>query len=184
MLYRSYLWAPALFTVTPLLLQKLRPAHILLISIVIAIVFARLSENRLEVFSSDYALWNEAVMHSERDKVQTPMLARQYFNRGLNYFKGRNSKAAIADFNRALNCSPRYLLALNGKGRALMNIGQYDAAKSCYEQSLIIKPDYVPTLLGHAQACIKLGDNACAKRDIQKSCDLGYFFACSTLKKL
>jgi tetratricopeptide (TPR) repeat protein len=182
-LYRSYLWAPALFAATPLLLQKLKPAHILLIGIVVAAGLARLSEGRLAVFNSDYALWDEAVKHSERDSVQTPMLARQYFNRGLNYFKVRNPKAAIADFDRALQFSPRYLLALNGKGRALILLGQYKAAKSCYEQSLAIKPDYIPTLLGHAQACMKLGDKACAENDIQKSCDLGYVIACSDLKK-
>lgn len=177
-LYRSYLWAPALFAAIPFLLYKARPRFILMAGIFVAAALASLAQQRLETFDSEYALWNEAAQLAERDDIKTPMRARQYYNRGLAELAAKHPQSALKDFDRALGFSHRYLLAFHGRGLALMRMGSYAEARASYDQALAIKPDFAQSLLARSGACSKMGDEICADNDLKKTCELGYVLAC------
>ena len=177
-LYRSYLWAPALFAALPLLLHKLRPQFILLAGIVVAAGLATLAQERLMTFSSEYAVWNDAIHLAERNEVKSLMRVRQYYNRGLAYLVDKRPQSALEDFERALSFLPRDVLSNNGKGLALMRLGRFQEAKASFDQVLAIKPDYAQTLLARSGACTKIGDEVCADNDLKKACELGSVVAC------
>jgi hypothetical protein len=182
-LYRSYLWAPALFAALPLVLHKLRPRFVLTAGIAIAAVLAVFAQERLTTFNSEFAIWNDAIHLAERSEVKSPMRARQYFNRGSAFLNARHPQSALEDFDRALNFSSRSLLAFNGKGLALMRLGRFQEAKASFDQALAIKPDYAQTLLARSAACTKIGDEVCADNDLKKACELGYVVACYNREK-
>ena len=181
-LYRSYLWAPALFAATPLLMYKLKHRYILAIGIVVAASLATLAHERLKTFDSSYALWNDAVKLAERDNTKTPMRARQYYNRGFAIVRKR-PQDALADFNRALTFSHKYLQIYQSRGIALMQVGRYLEARISLDQALAINPNFTQALLTRSVICSKLGDKACADRDSKKACELGDFLACYYVKK-
>lgn len=177
-LYRSYLWAPALFAALPLVLHKVRLQFILAAGIAVATVLAPLAQERLMTFSSGYAVWSDAIHLAERSEVKSPMRARQYYNRGSALLNANHTQSALEDFERALNFSSRYLLAFHGKGLALMRLGRFREAKASFDQALALRPDYSPTLLARSGACTKIGDEVCADNDLKKACELGYVVAC------
>ena len=177
-LYRSYLWAPALFAAMPLLFYKVRPQFILVAGIVVATVLTALAHERLMTFSSEYAVWNDAIHLTERREVKSPMLARQYYNRGLAYLADKRPEIALEDFEHALSFLPKDVLSHHGKGLALMRLGRFREAKSSFDQALAIKPDFAQTLLARSGACSKIGDEVCADNDLKKACELGYVIAC------
>ncbi len=182
-LYRSYLWAPALFAALPLLLYKLRPRFILMTGVFVAAVLATLAHERLKTFDSSYALWNDAVELAERDNTKTPMRARQYYNRGAALLLANHVQDALNDFNRAISFSHRYILAINGKGLVLMRLKRYAEAKASFDQAISIKPDYVQAMVARSDACSKMGDTACADNSLKKACELGYGVACYIREK-
>ena len=151
-------------------------------SVVVA-TLATLAHERLKTFDSSYALWNDAVKLTERNDARTPMLARQYTSRGLASLVARQPQYALSDFDRALTFSHRYILAIHGKGLALMQLGRYADAKTSFDQALMIKPDFIPSMLARSGACSKLGDSVCANNDLKKACDLGAPLACYFLEK-
>jgi uncharacterized membrane protein (UPF0136 family) len=177
-LYRSYLWAPALFAAIPLVFHKVRPQLILVAGIVVATVLAVLAQERLMTFSSEFAVWGDAIHLAERSEVKSPMRARQYYNRGSAFLNSKRPQSALEDFERALSFSSRYLLAFHGKGMALMRLGRFREAKASFDQALAIKPDYAQTLFARSVACSKIGDEVCADNDLKKACALGYTLAC------
>lgn len=182
-LYRSYLWAPALFAALSLVFIKLRPRYWLAASLVAFPILAVLAQDRLTVFDSEYAVWNEAIHLAAKDDIKSPMRARQYSNRGSFSLNHGRPQDALEDFKRALDFSPRYILALNGKGVALTRLKRYSEARASLDESLAIKPDYPQTLMAHAAACDKLGDKTCTVNDLTKACKLGAVLACYTLDK-
>lgn len=177
-LYRSYLWAPALFAATPLLLNRLRPSYILMAGIIVAACLATLAHDRLTTFDSSYALWNDAVNLAERDSIITPMRARQYYNRGAASLAEKRPQNALADFDRALTFSHKYLQIYQSRGIALMQVGRYLEARTSLDQALAINPNFTQALLTRSVICSKLGDKACADRDSKEACKLGDFLAC------
>jgi protein O-mannosyl-transferase len=182
-LYRSYLWAPALFAATPLLLYKLKPRYIMAIGIVVAASLTTLAHERLATFDSSYILWNDAVKLAERDNIKTPMRARQYYNRGTASLAAKHPQDALADFDRALTFSHKYLQIYQSRGIALMQLGRYPEARASLDQALAINPNFTQALLTRSVICSKLGDQACADRDSKKACELGDFLACYYVKK-
>jgi tetratricopeptide (TPR) repeat protein len=182
-LYRSYLWAPPLFAALALVLHRRRLSVLLAAGAVILPLFAVLAQGRLETFRSEFAVWDDAIRLAEQDNVKSPMRARQYFNRGSYYLNARQPQAALEDFERALGFSSRYVLALNGKGIALMRLGRYSEARSSLDLSVAIKPDYPQTLLARADVCNKSGDDACAVSDLKKACALGAVVGCYVLDR-
>lgn len=182
-LYRSYLWAPALFAATPLLLLQFRPQSALFIGAMVGAGLAALSYQRLATFDSPYVLWNEAIRLNEKENIKTPMLARPYTNRGLALLKAKHPKDALADFDRAISYSHKYIIAIQGRGIALMRLNRYTDAKASFDQALAIRPDFILALLARSDACSKMGDQTCADNDLKKACQLGAPFACYLLHK-
>lgn len=182
-LYRSYLWMPYLFSAMPLLLNRLKSRQILLSSIIVVAVLSALTFEKLKTFDSSYAVWDDAIRLAERDNIRTPMLARMYYNRGAALLTDHDPLDALNDFNRAISFSHRYILAINGKGLALMRLKRYAEARASFDQVISIKPNYVQSLVARSDACSKIGDEVCADNDLKNACDLGYGVACLIREK-
>ncbi len=177
-LYRSYFWAPFLFSAMPLLLNEFKARHIILAGIVIAGLLSILTHEKLKTFDASYALWDDAIRLAERNDTKSPMLARMYYNRGLALLTDHHPQDALNDFNRAIGFSHNYILAINGKGLALMRLKRYAEARASFDQAISIKPDYVQSMVARSEACSKMGDEVCADRDLKRACNLGYSIAC------
>ena len=94
-LYRTYLWIPFLFLLTPVLTNDLTEKWFWPLVLGTALAFAAISTDRLRSFSSDYALWDDAVKKLP-DEV-TPGTARAYNNRGRAKLRLGDAKGAIKD---------------------------------------------------------------------------------------
>ncbi len=177
-LYRSYLWAPFLFSAMPLLLNRLKSRQMLIAGIAVAAVLSELTHEKLRTFDSSYVLWNDAIRLSEHDDVRTPMRARQYYSRGAALLADHHPQKALNDFDRAISFSHKYVLAINGKGLALMRLKRYAEARASFDQAISIKPDYAQSMVARSDACSKMGDEVCADSSLRKACELGYGVAC------
>ncbi len=182
-LYRSYLWAPALFAATPLLLYRIRPKYILFIGTIVCAGLTTLSYQRLTTFDSPYVLWNEVILLNEKEHIRTPMLARSYTSRGLALLEAKHPQHAIEDFDRAIGFSHRFILAIHGRGLALIRLKRYAEARANFDQVLAIKPDFIQSMLARSDACSKMGDRACADSDLKEACHRGAALACYLLHK-
>ncbi|MDT9186184.1 tetratricopeptide repeat protein, partial [Limnospira sp. PMC 289.06] len=65
-----------------------------------------------------------------------------YNNRGFAHRSQGNYKAAIADYNRAIEINPNYHNAYNNRGFAHRSQGNYKAAIADYNRAIEINPNY------------------------------------------
>lgn len=156
---RMYLPMMGFAVVLALLLERWKPAAALA-----AIALAAVSVARTQVWSSDAALWREAVRRAP-DKVRPlvqlsrnvpageaiPLLqrARQLApddasvaaETGKVLMAEGKPAEALGEFGRALALDPRSAQNYNNRGVALAALGQTDAARADFERALKIDPD-------------------------------------------
>lgn len=125
-LYRAYLWIPLLFMLISALTYAVPDKLFWPVILVTAVAFSIASSDRLESFSSSYALWDDAVLKLPSELA--PGSARVYNNRGLQNLQRGNIPAAIADLTRALRGSPKYVQAYRNRAFAYMKQEQYSDA--------------------------------------------------------
>lgn len=125
-LYRSYLWIPPLFLLIPAVSHSLGNKVFWGVVLAVALGFTYATHDRLKSFSSEYALWDDAV----RKLPDTHALgsARAYSNRGVAHFERKNFPAAIEDFTRALRSDALFRDAYQNRVYAYMAINNYQAA--------------------------------------------------------
>ncbi len=125
-LYRAYLWIPLLFILVPALTYAVPDKLFWPSVLVIALVFAVFSSDRLKSFSSEYALWDDAIRKFPTERVQGS--ARAYGNRCLLNMQRGDLQAAIADCTRSLQVNPSYQMAYRNRAFAYMKQRNYQAA--------------------------------------------------------
>lgn len=182
-LYRSYLWMGGMFAALPLLFGKLgaKPAFALLLA-VSALLFA-LSWNRLATFSDPLLLWNDAekLVH---DKTNLPGTDRIYYNRGTFYGKVGLRRQAINDFSKAIEISPRNVIAHGNRAAAYYEEGRFFEALLDFEKTIAMDPGNQKAYLGRGLCYEALGMSNTALPDFAKSCELGLEWACNKQKEL
>ncbi|MHB1084482.1 MAG: tetratricopeptide repeat protein [Thiobacillus sp.] len=125
-LYRAYLWIPLLFLMIPALSYALSDKLFWPLVLAIALAFAASSHGRLQSFSSEFALWDDAVRKLPDELASGS--ARTFSNRGYLNMKRGDLDASIADFTRALRVDPAYKKAYQNRAFVYMRQGKYQAA--------------------------------------------------------
>ena len=176
-LYRSYLWAPGLLLLIPLALESLPKQKVMIVAFAVVILaMIPLSWNRLNVFSDEYKLWNDAA--SLLKSESQPGAARIFYNRGLAELHQQKPKAAVQDFKRVLAIDSTIYQAHVNLGSAYLGTGQFKEALASVNQAIAIKPDDAQTYFVKAFALKRLNDKAGALEAFTKSCALKNVSAC------
>lgn len=182
-LYRSYLWMGGMLAALPLLFGKLgaKPAFALLLA-ASALLFA-LSWNRLVTFSDPLLLWDDAekLVH---DKTNLSGTDRIYYNRGTSYGQTGLRPQAINDFSRAIEISPRNVIAHGNRAAAYYEEGRFYEALLDFEKTIAMDPGNQKAYLGRGLCYEALGMRNSALPDFAKSCELGLEWACNRQKEL
>jgi protein O-mannosyl-transferase len=141
-LYRSYLWAPGLLLLIPLALDYLVARSLLqnkkaiIAFTVVILAMIPLAWNRLNVFSDEYKLWNDAALLLKSEKQAGA--ARIFYNRGLAELHQQKPKAAVLDFKRVLAIDPTIYQAHENLGSAYLGAGQFKEALVSLNQAIAL----------------------------------------------
>lgn len=138
-LYRSYLWMSGL----PIAILGIAGSMPRKAGSTVALAFCALltalAWNRLDSFSDNWKLWNDAVTKN-RD---TSLLGseRAYNNRGFASLESGHDQEALEDFNKAIALNPKYADAHLNIGIALFKQGKLEPALQSYDQAIRLKPE-------------------------------------------
>lgn len=175
-LYRSYLWAPGLLLLIPLLFLRLPQRKAWAIAFCVVLILISISWNRLWILGNKYRLWNDAALLLTNDRAAGA--DRIYFNRGQALLEAKEWGKAAADFERAANISPRIAPIHNMLGEAYQNAGKEEMALTQFNLAIAIKNDDWRYHWGKYQSLKSLGRKDEAKAELIKSCKLGSLPAC------
>jgi tetratricopeptide (TPR) repeat protein len=137
-LYRSYLWMALLPAAIPAALGGLRPRPALAILAAAGIALLPPFFDRLGTFSTDLAIWDDAVRKNTDAKA--PYADRSVRNRGVAYYKLERYDEALADFNRALALDPGNAKAWLLRGSLHMRTARSAQALADFGRALALEP--------------------------------------------
>jgi tetratricopeptide (TPR) repeat protein len=121
----------------------------------------------------DYAWINRASYYREHGRYEEALAdaskgvelhdnANGRIQRGLIYRQMGNPKAALEDYNRALELEKDNTQAFTNRGNAYLDLGRYQLAIADYEKVLKSEPNNIKTRVNMAIAYSALGDYATA----------------------
>lgn len=93
-------------------------------------------------------------------------------DRGVAYQRLDQPRAAIEDFNRAVQLFPEGASAYNNRGIVLLGLGLYREAIKDFDRALLLAPGYAAAYNNRANALVKLGEADAAIRDFSKAIQL------------
>jgi tetratricopeptide (TPR) repeat protein len=93
-------------------------------------------------------------------------------DRGVANARLGQIKAALEDYNRAIELFPEYPVAYNNRGNLLLAIGQLTEAMKDFDRALVLAPGYAAAYSNRANAEMRLGKSDVAIRDFTKSIEL------------
>lgn len=141
----------------------------------------------------DYAA---AIEDLNRAVALTPDFALAYFVRGVAraalFSAGRgdrenaliNGRTVIADFDKALELSPRMPFALFNKGNMLAEMGDFTSALSAYSKAIELKPDFGEAYYNRGYAYFQLGNREKGAENLSKAGELGVIPSYNLLKRM
>ena len=127
----------------------------------------------LKRYESAIAAYNQAI------KID-PENVWLWNNRGEAYTRLQQYDQAISDFNKAISLDPnRSYVSGNNLGKLYYQQQEYERAIKAYNEALVVKPDYLPALigLGNAQKATKLYDQAMSSYDQALAINPDYYEA-------
>ncbi len=93
----------------------------------------------------------------ESGELGNQNLAVSLVNRGIARRRLGQDEAAIADYSRAIELSPRLVSAYYNRGIARQGLGDDRAAAEDFGLTITLKPDYAPAYLSRANVYVRLG---------------------------
>jgi tetratricopeptide (TPR) repeat protein len=120
-----------------------------------------LAYSRNEVWKDNLTLWTD-------NAAKTPNLARPISNRGVAYGTLGEKEQAIADYSKAIELDPGYLIASFNRGVAYGETGQWDKAVTDYTRVLMFDPGHVKAFYNRGLAYANLGQWSKAVEDYSK----------------
>jgi len=93
-------------------------------------------------------------------------------DRGITFAKLNQPKAAIDEFNRAVQLTPENAAIYNNRGNLLLSLGLAREAIKDLDRALLLSPGYAAAYNNRAQASLRLGDLAAAYADFTKAMQL------------
>jgi tetratricopeptide (TPR) repeat protein len=179
-LYRSYLWAPGIFSALPLLFGHLPARRIVIYALSVAVLLAPLAWNRLTSLSHPLLLWDDAASLLQ-GRPYLPGFERIYFNRGHAFYQAGMQQRAIEDYNRVIAQQPDFSYAYNDRGVIYYERKQLQDALNDFNKSIQLKPDFANPYHGRALILEALHSETAAQQDFVRSCQLGRQAACDKL---
>jgi len=101
--------------------------------------------------------YTQALKNNPNDASAKNILATAYYIRGLTFDSKGEDARAIEAYNEAINNYPEYTLAINKRGLANCNTGNYDQAIKDFEKVIQLKPDDAQPKRHLANAYMKRG---------------------------
>lgn len=175
-LYRTYLWIPLLFLMLPAVSYAWPGKLFWPLALFIAIAFSVASNDRLNSFSSEFALWDDAVRKLPNELA--PGSARTYSNRGYLNMKRGDLDASIADFARALRVDPAYQKAYQNRAFVYSKMGKVDAALRDANTVIRLYPDDPNNFSLRGVIYRTAGQLDKAKADYEVACKMKSISAC------
>jgi len=170
-LYRSYLWMPGLLAALPFVIGSLVPRRAYVMLGLASMLLVPLTLNRLESFSSNLKLWDDAEK-LVRGRTGVFGIERVYYNRGTELGQLKRYEEAIADFNKAIEIYP-FDYVYGNRATAYYLLGSFRDALRDYNRAIAIDPENPNSYYGRSLAHRALGNFVEAQEDIMKSCSLG-----------
>jgi tetratricopeptide (TPR) repeat protein len=180
-IYRSVLWAPALFLAIAVGLSRLAPRNSLALAVLFSGALSFATLDRLTTFSQPLFLWDEAISLVERSERSTTRVLgteRMYHNRGLALHALDMRTNAIEDYTKAIQINPGYAHAYSDRGASLLELGQYNRALVDFDKAVSLKPDLARALAGKALALRALHRDEDARAAAREACAQGWQLGC------
>jgi tetratricopeptide (TPR) repeat protein len=127
----------------------------------------------------------------------TPDFALGYFQRGIVRYKILQAnasdnalthqaeiRAVLADFDKAIELSPRLAVAYYNKGNVLAEMGDYASALSAYNKALELKDDLGEAYYNRGYVYFQLGDKDRGVENLSKAGELGVIPSYNLLKRM
>lgn len=102
-------------------------------------------------------------------------------DRGVAYARLNQGRAAVEDFNKAVQLAPEMAQAYNNRGNVLLTMGFAQEAAKDFDRALILAPGYASAYANRASAYVRLGDVDGAMRDYSQAIRLSPKAAASLL---
>jgi tetratricopeptide (TPR) repeat protein len=93
-------------------------------------------------------------------------------DRGVANVRLGETKAALEDYNRAVELFPEYPVVYNNRGNLLLALGQTEEATKDFDRALLLAPGYAAAYSNRGNAAMRLGKPAAALTDYTKAIEL------------
>ena len=175
-LYRSYLWAPGVFCLLPILLAKVNQRTAAFILGLLALAMFPVSMDRLMTLSHPLLLWDDAEK-LVKGRADLPGAARIYYNRGTEMIHIGSLDKAISDLKQATVLSPDFPESYGNLGAAYFQKGDWPNAIAAFSRAIDLariagKPPSPRYIHGRAQAFENIGQLEKSQVDYRESCRL------------
>ena len=175
-LYRSYLWAPGIFCLLPVIFSKMNRRMAAFLLSALGIAMLPISMDRLATLSHPILLWDDAEKLI-KGRTDLPGAYRIYYNRGSEFLFADALDSAITDLNHSITLRRRFPRAYGNLGVAYFQKGNWKKAVESFSKAREMMassenpmtPHYA---YGRAQAYEKMGEFDKAQVDYQESCRL------------
>jgi serine/threonine-protein kinase len=131
--------------------------------------------DRLRSFSSELALWDDAV-RKNADR-SAPLVERAYRNRGVAHYHDARYDAALQDFERALALDPGSAKAWLTRGTLFMRTGQTEKALADLDRAVTLDPSEHEALGRRCVVLMRLQRYDAALEDCRRALQLDAFDA-------
>ena len=145
-LYRSYLWMSGLPAALPLLARNCSARLTSALLVILCLALLPLTAERLRTFSSEFALWDDAVKKQRNDKAYGA--ARAYVGRGKQHFANGRFRESVSDLSKAIELSPGYSTYYRARAVSLVALAQEEAAAADFQRAIEIAPHDAENYLG------------------------------------
>jgi len=106
------------------------------------------------------------------DGLPNDQRALLHIDRGVARARLGQPRAALEDFNRAIQLVPEGATAYNNRGTVLLEIGATAEAIRDFDRALLLAPTYAAALSNRAAAQVKLGNHRAALGDYSRAIGL------------
>ncbi len=127
----------------------------------------RLLRRKLNSINKARAQRDEAVQRMREMEQRLRKYAHEYYLMGNECItQARNAKAALANYDKALELDPTHMDALVRKGVTLYDMGEVRPALKCFDQATTLAPANFKAWLQKGRSLMKLGQHDLALRTL------------------
>lgn len=147
-LYRSYLWAPGLLALLPLITWRLSRPWLAGAGVLLLVALLLPMRDRLATFESNLALWNDVVAKNNDHTLL--FVDRGYGNRGVALLREGRLEEAMRDLELTLKLNPRSTHAYANRGTVHAHRGDLSRAIADLDRAVELDAKFAEA---HAERC-------------------------------